>query len=107
MKLGSKGFVSFIREQGIVGLSVGFVLGSAVTGLAKSLVNDIVSPLLGIFLGGVDSLESAVLNISGAQVKWGAFVTTLIDFLVIALVIYFFVRVLRLEKVDKKKPKKK
>lgn len=99
------GFVTFIREQGIVGLSVGFILGGAVSGLAKSLVNDIISPLLGLLLDKVGDFQDAVILIGSAEVRWGAFVMSLIDFLVIAAVIYFFVKGLKLDKLDEKKKK--
>lgn len=105
-KKGFSGFMGFIREQGVVGLSVGFILGGAVSGLSKSLVNDIISPLLSVLLGDLENLESAVLEIGEAQITWGSFVTNMIDFVVIAGVVYFVVKGLRLDKLDKKKPKK-
>lgn len=102
-KVGLQGFSDFIREQGIVGLSVGFILGGAVTSLSKSLVNDIVSPLLSAMFKGLENLEGAVWQIGDAQVTWGTFVVNLIDFVVIAAVVYFVVKGLRLDELDKKK----
>lgn len=101
-----KGFMSFIREQGVVGLAVGFILGGAVSGLVSSLVNDIINPVLGLILGFAENLESASLKIASAEIRWGSFLTVLIDFIVIALVVYFGVRALKLDKLDKKKEKK-
>lgn len=101
------GFLIFIREQGIIGLSIGFILGGAVSGLAKSLVNDILSPLLAILLGKVSDFSEAVWVVGEAEIRWGSFVMTLLDFILIAIVVYFFIKGLGLDKIDKKKDGKK
>jgi large conductance mechanosensitive channel len=98
-----KGFVEFIRKQGIVGLAIGFILGGAVSKIVSSLVQDIINPLLGIVLGSTKGLETAMLTVGSAQIKWGSFVSALIDFIVIALVVYYGFKKLGLEKLDKKK----
>ncbi len=97
-----KGFLNFIREQGIVGLAVGFILGGAVSKTVSSLVDNVINPLIGLFLGKVNLADKALL-IGEASLKWGAFLTTVIDFLVVALVVYFGVKALGLDKLDKKK----
>jgi large conductance mechanosensitive channel len=97
-----KNFLTFIREQGVVGLAVGFILGGAVSSVVNSLVEDIINPILGIILGFAGSLETAVLIVGPAEIRWGSFVTVLIDFAVIAAVVYFGVKGLGLEKLDKK-----
>lgn len=97
-----KGFIDFIRKQGVVGLAVGFILGGAISKLVSSLVTDIINPFLGIALGTVDGLKEASLNIGTIQILWGSFIANLIDFLVIAFVVYFGVRLLKLDKLDKK-----
>lgn len=96
-------FLDFIREQGVVGLAVGFILGGAVSGLVASLVNDIINPLLALALGGLENLSEATLNIGPAVILWGDFLNALVDFIVIALVVYFGVKWLRLDKLDRKK----
>jgi len=98
-----KGFIEFIREQGVMGLAVGFILGGAVSKVVASLVSDIINPVLGVLLGAVGNLDEAYLPIGGAKLMWGNFVNTTIDFLVIALVVYFGVKILKLDKLDKKK----
>jgi large conductance mechanosensitive channel len=98
-----RGFVDFIREQGVVGLAVGFILGGAVSKVVASLVADIVTPLMGLALGAVGNLKDAYVMIGGAVLMWGNFINTAIDFIVIALVVYFGVKVLRLDTLDKKK----
>lgn len=98
-----KGFINFIREQGVVGLAVGFILGGAVSKVVSSLVEDIINPILGIVLGAAGGLETAVLSIGTVQIKWGSFISVIIDFAVIAFVVYYGVRFLGLDKLDKKK----
>jgi large conductance mechanosensitive channel len=98
-----EGFMDFIRKQGVVGLAVGFILGGAVSKVVSSLVEDIINPLLGIALGAAGSLETASLKLGPASIMWGSFVAVLIDFLVIALVVYYGVKGMGLDKLDKKK----
>lgn len=98
-----KGFLEFIREQGVVGLAVGFILGGAVAKLVASLVSDIINPILGIVLGATKGLDNAYVSFGSAKVLYGHFLSTLIDFLVIALVVYFGIKWLKLDKLDKKK----
>ena len=97
-----KGFINFIREQGVVGLAVGFILGGAVAKLVSSLVTDLINPVLGIILGAAGGLKEAYLQIGPAKLMWGSFVGNLIDFIVIAAVVYFGVKALKLDKLDKK-----
>ncbi len=97
-----KDFIKFIREQGVAGLAIGFILGGAISSLVSSLVNDLINPLLGLALGAIDGLSSAVLKIGTAEIRYGHFIGALIDFIVIALVVYFIFSKLA-EKLDKKK----
>jgi large conductance mechanosensitive channel len=96
-----KGFIEFIRKQGVVGLAVGFILGGAVSKLVSALVTDIINPIIGIAMGKL-SLASAAITVGSAKIMWGDFVGVLIDFLVIAAVVYFGVKGLKLDKLDKK-----
>lgn len=98
-----KGFIEFIREQGVTGLAVGFILGGAVSKFVTSLVNDIVNPVVGIFLGRAGELKQIFLQIGPAKIMWGSFINSFIDFTIIALVVYFAVKILKLDKLDKKK----
>lgn len=97
------GFMDFVRQAGVVGLAVAFMFGSAITKVVNSLVNDIINPILGIVLGAAGNLEEAAIMVGGARIAWGSFVNTVIDFVVVAAVIYFGVKKLGLEKLDKKK----
>ncbi len=96
------GFMDFIREQGIVGLAVGFILGGAVSKTVTSLVENIINPLVGAMLGKV-ALTDKALMIGIISIKWGVFLSTVVDFVIVALVVYFGVNALGLTKLDKKK----
>ena len=98
-----KGFMEFIREQGVVGLAVGFILGGAVAKVVSSLVTDIINPIIGIILGPAGNLSAYSLKAGKASITYGNFISVLIDFLVIATVVYFGVKKLRLDKLDKSK----
>lgn len=109
-KVGSKiiikkpalGFLDFIRERGVVGLAVGFILGGSIRSVVDSIVNDLINPLLGLLLGKVD-FSQAVWQIGSAEVAWGNFIATLINFTIVAAVVFFGVKGLGLEKLDKEK----
>ncbi len=98
-----KGFVEFIREQGVVGLAVGFILGGAVSKLVASFVSDIINPFLSVILGVGGGIAGASVTLVGVKVTYGNFLATLIDFIVVAGVVYFGVKMLGLDKLDKKK----
>ena len=97
-----KGFLEFVREQGVVGLAVGFILGGAVSKLVAALVTDIINPLLGLVLNSVN-LNKSYFAVGKAKLLWGSLASDFINFLVIALVVYFGVKWLKLDKLDKKK----
>jgi len=98
-----KGFINFIRERGVVGFAVAFIVGGAVTKLVSSLVTDIVNPILGIILSKTKSLETMYFKLGANKILWGHFVSSCIDFLILSLVVYFVIKGLGLEKIDKKK----
>jgi large conductance mechanosensitive channel len=97
------GFMDFIREAGVVGLAVAFILGGAISKVVTALVNDLINPILGVLLGAAGNLKEATLTLGPAKFMWGDFVSTLIDFVVIAAVVYFGVKKLGFDKLDKKK----
>ena len=101
-----KGFIDFIRKQGVIGLAVGFILGGAVSKVVASIVADIINPILGLILGATGGLQQMVIKIGSAQLFIGNFIATLIDFIVIALVVYYGVKALKLDRLDKKEDKK-
>lgn len=98
-----KNFLNFIREQGVVGLAVGFILGGAVSGLVAALIKDIINPLIGLVLGSASGLQTMSFDIYTAHIAFGDFISVLINFIVVALVVYYGFKGLRLEHLDKKK----
>jgi large conductance mechanosensitive channel len=97
------GFVNFIREQGVMGLAIGFILGGSVQRVVSSLVNDIINPAVGILLKAHGNFDELKLTVNGTSILWGRFVTTLLDFVIISAVVYFVFKGLGLDRIDKKK----
>ncbi len=85
-------FFDFLKTFGIIGLALAFVVGQAASGLVTSLVNDIVNPLIGLFLpaGSLDAMSAKMTNISGeiTEFRYGHLISKIIDFLIIALVVF-------------------
>lgn len=106
-----QGFVDFIREQGVVGLAVGLVLGVAAKGVVDSLVANIFNPIIGVLTGGVDlgdraiCLQKNVEDVCVNNLKYGAVISEIISFLIVAAVVYFVIKGLHLDKLDKPKSK--
>lgn len=98
-----KGFIDFIREQGVIGLAVGFILGGSVSKVVSALVTDIVNPFLGLILGSVGDIKTATISVAGANIMYGNFLSVVIDFVVVAMVVYFIVKGMGIDKIDKKK----
>lgn len=102
------GFLEFIREQGVIGLAIGFVIGAAAATLVKSLIDNVVMPPLGVLLGsanGLKGLSTSLGHHGGKEVvlNYGVFLNDLVNFLILALAVYVVVKLLRLDKLDKKK----
>jgi large conductance mechanosensitive channel len=98
-----KGFLNFIREQGVVGLAVGFILGGAVSKVVSALVTDIINPLLGLLMGSVGGFKEASIKLGSVKILYGDLISVAIDFIIIALVVYFGVKIIGIDKLDKKK----
>lgn len=105
-----QGFSEFAREQGVVGLAVGLVIGAAVATLVNSLINNVIMPPLGFVLGSAEGLKGLTFSLGKtpkgqeAIINYGTFLNDLINFLVIAFVVYYIVHGLGLDKkIDKKK----
>lgn len=102
-----QGFVNFIREQGVVGVAVGLILGLSIKSVADSLVANIINPLIRT-LGSGDSITNSYVclntvdNACQNKLAYGALLGDLLSFVVIAAAVYFIVKGLRLDKLDKK-----
>lgn len=101
------GFMAFVREQGVVGLAVGLVLGTQVKTLVDQIVTSFINPLLGLLLPGGGGLAQKTFSLTigskTADFGYGAFIAVSISFLTVAAVVYFMVKGLKLDKLDKKK----
>jgi len=83
-----KGFRDFILRGNVMDLAVAVIIGGAFTTIVKALTDDFINPLLGAIVGKPDFNQSITLH--GGEFKYGAFVTAVINFLMIAGVVYFF-----------------
>jgi len=81
-------------------LAVGVIIGAAFTAIVKSLVNNLINPLIGVFLGQID-FSSLVLKVGNATFKYGSFINSVINFLIIAFVVFLLVKM-----INKITPKK-
>lgn len=106
-KMGStKGFVKefkdFLTEYKVIGLAIAFIIGAAITVLVQSLVNNIIMPLITPFIPG-GAWQEATLTMGPIVLKWGAFLAALINFIIIALVVFIMAKIiLKEDKVAKK-----
>ncbi|PIT98306.1 MAG: large conductance mechanosensitive channel protein MscL [Candidatus Andersenbacteria bacterium CG10_big_fil_rev_8_21_14_0_10_54_11] len=98
-----KEFIAFVREQGVVGLAVGFILGGSTQKVVSALVNDIISPVIGLLLPHAESLAEKKFTAGAAEILWGDFLKVLIDFLIVTAVVYYGVKVLHATQFDRKK----
>lgn len=104
-------FKTFAVKGNMVEMAVGIIIGAAFTGIVKSLVDDLIMPPLGFITGGLDfseyalTLEPAVEGRDAIQLKWGRFVTLLINFLIVAFAVFMLVRAInRLRRQEQEKP---
>ena len=88
-KLASE-FKEFIMRGNVMDLAVGVIIGGAFSAIVTSLTDDIISPLLGLF-GNLD-FSDLVLQIGDVQIKYGSFLTAVINFLIMALIIFLMVK---------------
>ncbi len=86
-----KEFRDFAMRGNVIDLAVGVIIGGAFGKIVASLVNDIIVPIIGVLLGGV-SFSTLSANVGEAQVNYGLFIQSVIDFLIIAFVIFFIIR---------------
>lgn len=92
-------FKEFIAKGNVVDMAVGVIIGSAFGKIVTSIVDDILMPLLGIIIGGIDFTNLSI-KIKDATVTYGVFIQNVIDFLIIALCIFFMVKAI--DKITKK-----
>lgn len=86
-----KEFKEFAMRGSVLDLAVGVIIGGAFGKIVGSLVNDILMPIIGLLLGGVD-FSGLAIKVGDASIRWGAFVQAIIDFVIIAFVIFLIVK---------------
>ena len=97
-------FKEFISKGNVVDMAIGVIIGGAFGKIVTSLVNDIIMPLIGIVLGGLD-FSSLSIKIKDASIMYGSFIQTVVDFLIIAACIFVMIKIIeklkRKEEVEK------
>jgi large conductance mechanosensitive channel len=86
-----KEFREFIMRGNVLDLAVAVIIGAAFTGIVNSLVNDIIMPIIGVILGGID-FTSLAITVGDANITYGNFIQAIINFLLIALVLFLIIR---------------
>ena len=84
-------FKDFLRDYNVVTLAVAFVMGAATNELVKSLVNDMLMPLVNPLIPS-GNWETAVLKIGLVELGWGSFVSSILRFIILAFVIFILVK---------------
>jgi large conductance mechanosensitive channel len=98
-----KEFRDFIARGNVLDLAVGIIIGAAFTAIVSSLVDDLVNPLLGIFIGGID-FSSISFGLGDARFMIGNFINAVIKFVIIAWVVFLIVRTVNKLKTLGQKP---
>ncbi len=84
-------FKDFIAKGNVMDLAVGIIIGAAFTAIVTSLVEDLINPLIGLFVGGLD-FSGLSVGVGDAQFMYGNFITAVINFLIIAFVVFLLVK---------------
>ena len=91
LKKGASDFKKFISQGNVVDMAVGVIIGGAFGKIVTSLVNDILMPIIGAIIGGLD-FSSLMIKVGKAKISYGLFVQSVVDFLIIALCIFLMVK---------------
>ena len=95
-------FRAFINRGNVLDLAVAVVMGAAFTAIVNSLVNDIIMPLVGVILGGVD-FTGLNLTVNNAVIAYGNFIQAIINFLIVTWVVFLVVKAInRMSQLNKK-----
>lgn len=100
-------FKKFIKRGNVMDLAVGVIVGGAFSSIVTSLVNNILTPILGIFLGGID-FSALTFHVKDANIQYGLFLQSIIDFLIISFCIFILIKIInQIMSVGKKEETKK
>ena len=86
-------FKQFIARGNVVDLAVGVIIGSAFGKIVTSIVNDILMPLIGIIIGGLN-FSNLTIQVGEATIKYGTFIENVIDFLIVSACIFFLIKII-------------
>lgn len=92
-----KEFKKFISQGNVLDLAIGMIIGASFKAIVDSFVNDVISPILGIFLGGIDFSQLSI-TVGQAQIMYGNFINSVISFLIIAFVLFMVVKAINTAK---------
>ena len=108
-------FKEFISKGNVIDLAVGVVIGTAFSKIVSSLVDNIIMPLVGLIIGGVD-FSGLSIKFQGASIKYGLFIQNIVDFLIVAFCIFSVIKIMnsfdkkvkeKIKKEEEKKEEKK
>ncbi len=102
MKSFIKEFKEFISKGNVMDMAVGIIIGGAFTAIINSVVADIISPIIGLILGGVD-FSKVSFGIGDAQIMIGNLINAIITFLITAVVLFFIIKAFNKWEESKKK----
>lgn len=96
-------FKEFISRGNVMDMAVGIIIGGAFTSIVSSLVEDIINPILGIF-GGMDFSDLSITLVGDATLNYGKFITAVLNFLIMALIVFVLVKAMNGFVAKMKKP---
>lgn len=111
MKRKSSGFIAEFREfamrGNVIDLAVGVIIGAAFSAITTSLINDIIMPIVGLFIGG-SSITEMYIMVGSAKIAYGNFISSVVNFLIMAFVIFCMVKAInglknKMHKVEEEK----
>ncbi len=96
-------FRQFLDEYKVMGLAIAFIIGAALTTLVQSLVNDMIMPVISPVLSATGDWKASVFQVGPVMLKWGSFLGAIINFVIIAFVVFMIAKmILKEQKVTKK-----
>ena len=107
-----KEFRDFVNRGNVIDLAVGVIIGGAFNKIISSLVNDLIMPIIGVVLGGIDfthlelTIPSFLGGSSAAHLRYGVFIQNIVDFLIVAFCVFVFVRLFNRLSLKKEAEKK-
>ena len=101
MKKIFKEFKEFISKGNVIDMTVGVIIGSAFSKIVSSLVNDVIMPLIGIIIGGLD-FTKLTITVKDSTINYGLFIQNIVDFLIIAACIFTVIKIIN--RFKKQKP---